>query len=108
MESAHRVVADATRVYPTAPSFSSKDTVWFGDAHKATLLFLQPRWCKVIMMTRIMQSEIGSPCSCTCCSHLHASTSTGIRPLPFGKRRRACSRGNSTAIKGAALLGDFN
>jgi hypothetical protein len=50
-------------------------------------------------MTRMMQSDIDSPCSRTFCSHFHVSASTGICQLPFGKRRPVCSKGNSAAIR---------
>jgi len=57
------------------------------------------RRCWIMMMTRMMQSEIDSPCSRTFCSLCHVSESIGIRQLPFAKRGKICSKGNSAAMR---------
>jgi len=56
----------------------------------------------------MMQSETDSPCNRTFCSRCHVFESIGIRQLPFGKRGKICSKGNSGRNEGAALLCNFD
>jgi len=47
----------------------------------------KPRLRWVMIITRMMHSEIDSPRSRTFCSHRHVSSSIGLCQLPFDNRR---------------------
>jgi len=55
----------------------------------------KPRLCRLMINTRMMQSEIVSPCRRTFCSRCHNTASISACQLPFGMRRPA---GNSTTL----------
>jgi hypothetical protein len=61
--------------------------------------YSKPRLCWVTIITRMMQSDMVSPFRRTFCNRCHVSASICICHLPFGKRRRVSSNGNSAAIR---------